>query len=159
MVAQCSEPEAHVKSVQRLSIVKMDFKAKVNFAREVGNRRKTLEARERPTATSFLRISTRLYPGGHPSRYNPVRPGLKPHFLCFVLIILMICCSSILVSSVFSVYASSRPFIHITWYVALVTLWQHFRVYWTPSFFLDSKVHVVTNFEFWAGRGVNKRKN
>ena len=24
----------------------------------------------------FLRINTRLYPGGHPSSYNPVRPGL-----------------------------------------------------------------------------------
>ena len=46
-------------------------------------RRKTLEARKRPTTTtlftrvpSFLRINTRLYPGGHPSSYNPVQPGL-----------------------------------------------------------------------------------
>ena len=42
-----------------------------------------MEARDRPTTTtlltqvpSFLTINTRLYPGGHPSSYNPVRPGL-----------------------------------------------------------------------------------
>ena len=42
-------------------------------------RRKTLEARERRTTTTLLtwvtrsRINTGLYPGGHPSSYNPVR--------------------------------------------------------------------------------------
>ena len=46
-----------------------------------GNWRKTFEARERPTTLltwvpSFLRINTTLYPGGHPSSYNRVRPGL-----------------------------------------------------------------------------------
>ena len=39
------------------------------------------ERSTRPTTTTLLtwvplRINTRLYPGGHPSSYNPVRPGL-----------------------------------------------------------------------------------